>query len=107
MSQNLVSEKNLPIAKVLGSNGITKTDAGDEKRISINDVTRGGYAAVKTDDDDRGNILRVALSQPILVTKGLGHQTEAMSRSFGSGIMNRRDILYQGSLENVRAKSCV
>ncbi|XP_043275275.1 monocarboxylate transporter 12 [Venturia canescens] len=55
---------------------------------------------------DSNNVMRVALSQPILMGKGLGHPgADSVGRSFGSGVMNRRDIFYQGSVENVRKRS--
>lgn len=45
--------------------------------------------------------IRIALSQPILITKS---RTEHSTKSFGSGIMNRRDIFYQGSVDNLRKR---
>ncbi|XP_033228377.1 monocarboxylate transporter 9 [Belonocnema kinseyi] len=45
------------------------------------------------------NNIKVALSQPTLITK---NRVEHGVKSFGSGIMNRRDIFYQGSVDNFR-----
>lgn len=57
---------------------------------------------------DTSNVMRVALSQPILNPKGLSnHGSDSVGKTFGSGVMNRRDIFYQGSMENVRKRSWV
>lgn len=45
------------------------------------------------------NNIKVASSQPTLITK---NRIEHGVKSFGSGIMNRRDIFYQGSVDNLR-----
>ncbi|KAG8034366.1 hypothetical protein G9C98_007442 [Cotesia typhae] len=56
---------------------------------------------------------KITMSQPVL-TKGISHQgnfnhshhgSEMNAKSLGSGMMNKRDIFYQGSVENVRKRS--
>ncbi|XP_012259548.2 monocarboxylate transporter 12-B [Athalia rosae] len=98
------SEKNGSLVKVVESNGIKKEE-NKEKYRSVTSINQMKYSAVKTEDGEGGNNMRGALSQPTLFGKGLGNHSESMTRSFGSGIMRRRDILYQGSLDNIRTKS--
>lgn len=65
---------------------------------STTNVNYTKYLPVNTQDDIN---MRVALSQPILIPKAGMHMEVPTSRSFGSGIMKRKDVFYQGSLENV------
>lgn len=56
------------------------------------------------DNNYTAHNIRIALSQPILITtKNREHTT----KSFGSGFMNRRDIFYQGSVDNLRKRPLV
>ncbi|XP_046586395.1 monocarboxylate transporter 5 isoform X1 [Neodiprion lecontei] len=104
--QSLHFKENGSIVKVAGENEQKALQATGGKDRNKSNERQVKYTAVKM-EDDVGNNLRAALSQPILLTKSLGHHTQTMTRSYGSSIMNRRDIFYQGSLDNVRAKSYV
>lgn len=55
------------------------------------------------DNNYTAHNIRIALSQPILITKN----RENTTKSFGSGFMNRRDIFYQGSVDNLRHRPLV
>ncbi|XP_012286973.1 monocarboxylate transporter 12 [Orussus abietinus] len=68
---------------------------------SVANVNNTKYLVVST--DERNNLR--TLSQPMLATKPIGHHGEFMTGSFGSGIMNRRDVFFQRSLDNVRKRS--
>ncbi|XP_015607738.1 monocarboxylate transporter 12 [Cephus cinctus] len=77
-----------------------------ERPQSTGNVNHAKYLPVNTQDHVSNN-MRVALSQPVLYTRtSIGHQmSESMARSFGSGIMSRPDVFYQGSVENLRKRS--
>ncbi|XP_046734618.1 monocarboxylate transporter 1 isoform X5 [Diprion similis] len=104
--QSLHFKENGSVVKVAVQNETKVSQATDSRQRNTITQSLVKYTAVKT-EDDVGNNLRAALSQPILLTKSLGNHTQSMTRSYGSSIMNRRDIFYQGSLDNVRAKSYV
>lgn len=75
-----------------------------DSMISAQETTKLEIVSFRKENNDSG--IRSALSQPILISKVGNHHTEPIAKSFGSGgVMDRRDALYQGSLENIRKQS--
>ncbi|XP_034949373.1 monocarboxylate transporter 14 [Chelonus insularis] len=111
-----VKNKNIPLKeikssestlKVLETNGVLKN--GLNRPHSVNNVSTTYHFVSETNDNKKDRI-RFATSQPILnksVASHSGHYPHAEhgTKSFGSGIMNKRDIFYQGSVENIRKRS--
>ncbi|XP_057325967.1 monocarboxylate transporter 12 [Microplitis mediator] len=68
------------------------------------------YHFVTDNNDNINNLRKITLSQPTL-TKEISHNLnhpdhgEQNPKSLGSGMMNKLDIFYQGSVENVRKRS--
>ncbi|XP_066597428.1 monocarboxylate transporter 5 isoform X2 [Prorops nasuta] len=60
------------------------------------------YTTVVYCNDGSSGRMKMALSQPALITKMGNHHGDS-NRAFGSGgVMSRQDVLYQGSLESIR-----
>ncbi|CAG5097051.1 Similar to SLC16A14: Monocarboxylate transporter 14 (Homo sapiens) [Cotesia congregata] len=71
------------------------------------------YHFIADNNDNTKYLRKITMSQPVL-TKGISHQgnfnhshhgSEINAKSLGSGMMNKRDIFYQGSVENIRKRS--
>ncbi|XP_011306062.1 monocarboxylate transporter 12-B [Fopius arisanus] len=85
--------------KVPQTNGLSSN--GFDRPHSVTNVNHTKYQLIP-ESEDKENLMRIALSQPVLISK-TGHSHR--SRDFGSGLMHRKDILYQKSLENIRKRS--
>ncbi|XP_015114144.1 monocarboxylate transporter 12 [Diachasma alloeum] len=84
--------------KVPQTNGLSAN--GFARPHSVTNVNHTKYHLVPGNEET--NLMRIALSQPVLISK-TGHVHR--SRDFGSGLMHRKDILYQRSIENIRKRS--
>ena len=93
------------------NNGETKfasnegSKQGLDRRLSGSHVGAKKYSNAKSPDNASNNI-RLALSQPILLTKDGTQSGEPFPRtSCGSGIMNRSDVFLRSSIHNIRKRS--
>ncbi|XP_074112661.1 monocarboxylate transporter 14-like [Cotesia typhae] len=110
--------KNIPLQKIKSSLANLKvpssngTSNGLNRPHSTQNISTT-YHFVADNNDNTKYLGKITMSQPVL-TKGISHQgnfnhshhgSEMNAKSLGSGMMNKRDIFYQGSVENVRKRS--
>jgi hypothetical protein len=78
---------------------------GVDRCLSVSHISPKKHSNGKSADDASNNI-RLALSQPILMTKDGNLASEPFPRvSCGSGIMNRSDVFLRSSIHNIRKRS--
>lgn len=81
-------------------NGNTMTN-GFGRPHSVSNINQTTYR-LDTKNEESKCLMRVTTSHPILFKSPSQHNDHI--KSFGSGVMNRKDIFYQRSLENIRDK---
>ena len=83
--------------------GVNFSSSEGTKQPSLEPAKK--YSSAKTVENAANNI-RLALSQPILLTKDGSQASEPFPRaSCGSGVMNRSDVFLRSSIHSVRKRS--